>query len=199
MPAKRSRRLRGVGEIAPPEGLVREKYPHVSFPIVGVGASAGGIEAASALLKSLPEHPGLAVVIVQHQEPKRAGGLTQVLSRTTSLPVTEARDGEEVLADHVYVSPPFADVTISGGVLHLGTPQTRAALPIDLFFETLAEDQGSRAIGVVLSGTASDGAHGTKSIKDEGGITFAQDGTARFDGMPRAACRRSAPSRPARR
>jgi len=159
----------------------------VTFPIVGVGASAGGIEAASALLQSLPEHPGLAVVIVQHQEPKRAGGLPQVLSRVTSLGVTEARDGEEVRPNHVYISPPYADVTISGGVLHLGTPQTRAAMPIDLFFETLAEDQGSRAIGVILSGTASDGAHGAKAIKAEGGITFAQDGTARFDGMPRAA------------
>jgi len=179
--------LRGVGEIAPPEGLVRDKYPHVSFPIVGVGASAGGIEAASALLQSLPEHPGLAVVIIQHQEPKRAGGLPQVLSRTTSLPVTEARDGEEVLADHVYVSPPFADVTINGGVLHLGTPQTRAVMPIDLFFETLAEDQESRAIGVILSGTASDGTLGAKAIKADGGITFAQDASARFDGMPRAA------------
>jgi two-component system CheB/CheR fusion protein len=166
---------------------VPQEYAPVNFPIVGVGASAGGIEAASALLQSLPEHPGLAVVIVQHQEPKRAGGLPQVLSRVTSLPVTEARDGEGVLADHVYISPPFADVTISGGVLHLGTPQTRAAMPIDLFFETLAEDQGSRAIGVILSGTASDGAHGAKAIKAEGGITFAQDATARFDGMPRAA------------
>ena len=159
----------------------------MTFPIVGVGASAGGIEAATALLQSLPEQPGFAVVIVQHQERKRAGGLPQVLSRVTSLPVIEARDGEAVRPNHVYISPPFADVTITGGVLHLGMPQTRAAMPIDLFFENLAEDQGSRAIGVILSGTASDGTLGAKAIKAEGGITFAQDESARFDGMPRAA------------
>src|ERR1044071_7380763 len=186
MPAKRTRGAGGQGEQRPSNTALQE-YARLTFPIVGVGASAGGIEAASALLKSLPEHPGLAVVIVQHQEPNRTSGLPQVLSRATSLEVTEARDGEEVLPDHVYVSPPSADVTIDGGVLHLGTPQMRAALPIDLFLETLAEDQGSRAIGVVLSGTASDGAQGAKAIKAEGGITFAQDDSARFDGMPRAA------------
>jgi len=92
-----------------------------------------------------------------------------------------------VLPNHVYISPPFADVTISRGVLHLGTPETRASMAIDLFFETLAEDQGSRAIGVVLSGAASDGARGAKAIKAEGGITFAQDESARFSSMPRAA------------
>jgi two-component system, chemotaxis family, CheB/CheR fusion protein len=186
MPAKRIKRLPAAQSPRSDDGALQE-YARSIFPIVGVGASAGGIEAASTLLQSLPERPGLAVVIIQHQERKRAGGLPQVFSRVTSLPVTEARDGAEVLADHVYISPPFADVTISGGVLHLGMPETRAALPIDLFLESLAEDQGSRAIGVVLSGTASDGTHGAKAIKAEGGITFAQDESARFDGMPRAA------------
>src|ERR1044071_6196738 len=182
MPAKRNRGAGGQGEQRPSNTALQE-YARLTFPIVGVGASAGGIEAASALLKSLPDRPGLSVVIIQHQEPNRTSGIPQVLSRVTSLEVTEARDGEEVLPDHVYVSPPFADVTINGGVLHLGSPQMRAAMPIDLFFETLAEDQGSRAIGVVLSGTASDGAQGAKAIKAEGGITFAQDESARFGSM----------------
>src|SRR5438067_708439 len=170
---------------APNDAL--QEYARSIFPIVGVGASAGGIEAVSLMLQNLPERPGIAVVVVQHQEPKRISGIPQVLSRVTSLPVSEAADGEEVLVDHVYVAPPQADLTVAGGVLHLGAPETRATLPIDLFFESLAEDQGSRAIGVVLSGAASDGARGTKVIKSEGGITFAQDESARFDSMPRAA------------
>src|ERR1043165_7100049 len=178
---------RGGGQIVRPENHVLQEYARVTFPIVGVGASAGGIEAATALLQSLPEQPGFAVVIVQHQERKGAGGVPPVPALVTARPVIEARDGEGVRPNHVYISPPFADVTITGGVLHLGMPQTRAAMPIDLFFENLAEDQGSRAIGVILSGTASDGTLGAKAIKAEGGITFAQDESARFDGMPRAA------------
>src|ERR1044071_4194552 len=114
MPAKRTRGAGGQGEQRPSNTALQE-YARLTFPIVGVGASAGGIEAASALLQSLPEHPGLAVVIVQHQESKRTSGLAQVLSRVTSLAVSEARDGGQVLPDHVYISPPFADVTISGG------------------------------------------------------------------------------------
>src|SRR5438045_8333778 len=102
MPAKRTKRLPAAQSPPPDDGALQE-YARSIFPIAGVGASAGGIEAASTLLQSLPERPGLAVVIVQHQEPKRASGIPQVLSRVTSLPVTEARDGEEVLADHVYI------------------------------------------------------------------------------------------------
>jgi len=164
-----------------------QHYARSIFPIVGIGASAGGIEALSTLLGHLPERPGLAIVVVQHQEPHRVSGIPLVLSRVTSLPVAEARDDDEVQADHVYIAPPQADLTITDGVLHLGMPDIRAALPIDLFFESLAEDQGSRAVGVVLSGAASDGARGSKAIKAEGGITFAQDESARFDSMPRAA------------
>jgi two-component system CheB/CheR fusion protein len=173
-------------EVAEPEGALQE-YARSIFPIVGVGASAGGIEAVSALLSGLPENPGFAIVVVQHQEATRASGIPHVLSRTTSLEVAEARDNDEVQPNRVYIAPPFADLTISRGVLHLSGRQTRAAMPIDLFFESLAEDQGSRAIAVVLSGTAADGTCGTQAIKDQGGITFAQDESARFDGMPHSA------------
>src|ERR1043166_5071759 len=128
MPAKRTRGAGG-GASKGPQTALRE-YAPLTFPIVGVGASAGGIEAAPPPAQTLHEHPGLAVVIVQHQEPNRASGLPQVLSRVTSLEVTEARDGEAVLPDHVYVSPPSADVTIPGGMLHLGSPPKPAALPI---------------------------------------------------------------------
>ncbi|HEV2719749.1 MAG TPA: CheR family methyltransferase [Thermoanaerobaculia bacterium] len=185
--AQKSASKARVPATVPPTNGALQQYARSIFPIAGVGASAGGIEALTTLLGNLPEHPGLAIVIVQHQEAKRASGIPHVLSRTTSLPVTEAKDNEEVLVDHVYVVPPFADLTVSGGVLRFGARETRAAMPIDLFFETLAEDQGSRAIGVVLSGAASDGTRGTKAIKAEGGITFAQDETARFDSMPHAA------------
>ncbi|HKS25664.1 MAG TPA: CheR family methyltransferase [Thermoanaerobaculia bacterium] len=172
---------------AAPPSTALQQYAQSIFPIVGVGASAGGIEAVTTLLRELPEKPGVAVVIIQHQEAKRVSGITHVFARATTLPVTEAQDNEEVRVDHVYVVPPYADLTISGGVLRLGARETRATLPIDLFFESLAEDQGSRAIGVVLSGAASDGARGMKAIKAEGGITFAQDESARFDSMPHAA------------
>jgi two-component system CheB/CheR fusion protein len=164
-----------------------QRYARSLFPIVAVGASAGGIEAVSALLSHLPEDPGFAVVVIQHQEAKRSSGIPQVLGRATSLPVAAAQDDEEVRVNHVYVSPPYADLMISNGVLRLGARETRASLPIDLFFESLAEDQGTRAIGVILSGAASDGSRGTKAIKAEGGITFAQDESARFDSMPLAA------------
>ena len=189
MPTKRTKTARGADakSLPPAPNGALQQYARSIFPIVGVGASAGGIEAVSSLLQSLPERPGIAVVVVQHQEPRRVSGIPQVLSRVTSLAVTEARENEEVSVDHVYIAPPQADLTIVGGVLHLGAPDTRAALPIDLFFESLAEDQGSRAIGIVLSGAASDGSRGTKAIKAEGGITFAQDESARFDSMPHAA------------
>src|SRR4051794_6425738 len=164
-----------------------QQYARSIFPIVGVGASAGGIEAVSALLGGLGEHPGVAVVVIQHQESKRVSGMSHVLSRPPTLPVAEAQDNEEVLVNHVYIVPPFADLTISDGLLRLGAQGTRAAMPIDLFLESLAEDQGSRAIAVVLSGASSDGTRGAKAVKTEGGITFAQDESARFDNMPRAA------------
>src|SRR5438045_864737 len=94
-----------------------QQYARSIFPIVGVGASAGGIEAVSTLLGSLGEHPGVAVVVIQHQEAKRLSGIPHVLSRTTTLPVTEAQDNEEVVVDHVYIVPPFADLTVHNGVL----------------------------------------------------------------------------------
>jgi two-component system CheB/CheR fusion protein len=160
-------------------------YTGSLFPIVGVGASAGGLESVSELLRNLPSRPGLAVVFVQHQEPKHESLLAQILSRVTSMPVQTISANTRVETDHVYIAPPGSYVTIDNGVLDL--LPLGGHMPIDVFFRALAEDQGSRAIGVVLSGAASDGAHGTQAIKAEGGITFAQDESAGFDGMPRAA------------
>jgi two-component system CheB/CheR fusion protein len=159
------------------------------FPIVGIGASAGGLEAFSALLKHLPLDTGMAFVLVQHLDPEHESALTQVLARETSLPVNEVTDNLRVEPNHVYVIPPNTNLSIAAGVLTLGPrPKTRKPhRAIDFFLEALAQDQRERAIGVILSGTATDGTLGLEAIKAEGGITFAQDDSARYDSMPRSA------------
>jgi two-component system, chemotaxis family, CheB/CheR fusion protein len=155
--------------------------------IVGIGASAGGLEAFKKLLGALPAHTGVAFVFVQHMHERQESVLTKLFRNVTEMPVIEVRENVTVEADHVYVMTPATDLEIVDGVLHVlrrkGRGQTH--LPIDQFFSSLAADQGPRAIGVVLSGTASDGTVGLKSIRVEGGITFAQaPETAKFDGMP---------------
>jgi two-component system, chemotaxis family, CheB/CheR fusion protein len=158
------------------------------FPIVAVGASAGGLEAFTDLLRNIRKPPEAALIYIAHLDPNQTSALPQILSRETSMPVLEVEDGVRVERNKVYVMPPSVEMTISDGVLHLQKiPEKRPHLPIDTFFQSLAMDQGSRAIGVILSGTASDGTIGTKAIKAEGGITFAQDDSARFNGMPRSA------------
>ncbi len=158
-------------------------------PIVGIGASAGGLEAFTELLKHLPLDTGMGFVLVQHLDPQHESALTQILTRVTSLPVREVTDNLRVESDQVYVIPPNTNLAIAQGVLKLEPrPQTRTPHhSIDFFFESLAEDQRERAIGVILSGTASDGTLGLEAIKAEGGITFAQDDSARYDSMPHSA------------
>jgi len=161
-----------------------------SFPIACIGASAGGLEAFGALLTALSAHPGLALVFVQHLDPKHQSLLPEILSRPTRMPVMEAQDGVRVRPDHVYIIPPNADLAIARGILRV-MPRTTTRgqhLPVDVFLRSLAEDQKNKAIGVILSGTASDGALGLKAIKAEGGIAFAQDEqSAKYGGMPRSA------------
>jgi two-component system CheB/CheR fusion protein len=155
-----------------------------------VGASAGGFEAFRQLLKALPSDTGLALVLVQHLDPGHESLLAKLLSKTTAMPVAEVEEGMTVEPNHVYVIPPNKTMGIANGILHLmarGEPMAKH-LPIDYFLTSLAEDRGNRAIGVILSGTASDGTMGLKAIKAEGGITFAQDiKSAQYDGMPRSA------------
>ena len=159
------------------------------FPIVGIGASAGGLEAFSALLARLPTDTGMGFVLVQHLDPQHESALTQLLARATTMPVQEVTDGLRVEPDHVYVIPRNTNLGIAGGVLTLAPrPNTRAPhRSIDFFLEALAADQRALAIGVILSGTATDGTLGLEAIKAEGGITFAQDESARYDSMPRSA------------
>jgi two-component system, chemotaxis family, CheB/CheR fusion protein len=161
-----------------------------TFPIVGVGASAGGLEALKQLLAAVPNKSGIAFVLVRHLPSKQESMLTELLSKTAKLAVLDVIDGMAVVPDHIYVIPPNADLSIEQGSLHLHSlAEGRSRhMPIDSFFRSLAEDQQSRAVGVILSGTASDGTLGLQAIKAQGGITFAQDGkTAKYSAMPRSA------------
>jgi two-component system, chemotaxis family, CheB/CheR fusion protein len=160
------------------------------FPIVGIGASAGGLEAFTKLLSNLPLDTGMAFILVQHLDPKHESMSTEILSRTTKLAVAEVKDKTPVEANHIYILPPNFDMQILDGVLRLTTrTEVRGQhLVIDSFFRSLAEDQKNLVIGVVLSGTGSDGTRGLSAIKLEGGITFAQTpGSSRFRGMPESA------------
>jgi two-component system CheB/CheR fusion protein len=163
-----------------------------SLPIVGIGASAGGVEALEQFFKSLPPNNGLAFVVVTHLPPDRESLLSEILGRATRMPVVDARDGEKVEAEHVYVLPPSAILTIHEARLQLRRtgPTDRERAPIDVFFDSLAEDQGEHAIGIVLSGAGHDGTLGLKAIKEHGGLTIAQGSNLtrpRFAEMPSSA------------
>ncbi|HKQ57158.1 MAG TPA: chemotaxis protein CheB [Candidatus Eisenbacteria bacterium] len=157
--------------------------------VVGIGASAGGLDPLTEVLRSLPARTGMAFVVIQHLDPTHPSMLTEILGRATRMPVVEARDGMKLEADRVFVIPPNADMVVSGEGLAI-SPRTETRgqhRPIDRFLLSLAQDYGSRAVGVILSGTASDGTQGMAAINAEGGITFAQDASATHDSMPRSA------------
>ena len=158
--------------------------------MVGIGASAGGLEVFKRLLGDLPDDTGFAFVVVQHLDPNHHSMLAEILARATTMPVSEAADGMPVEANHVYVIPANLDLTMAHGALKLAprtqTPGTH--MPIDRFLRSVAEQCGSRAIGIILSGTGSDGSAGVEAIKAAGGMTFAQEAaTAKFAAMPEAA------------
>jgi two-component system CheB/CheR fusion protein len=156
--------------------------------VVGIGASAGGLEAFSKLLGALPLDTGMAFVLVQHLDPAHESVLPELLARTTSLPVGGIEHGTKVEANRVYVIPQNTGLAIKRGVLRLSPRPAKHHRPIDDFLRSLAEDMGHRAIGVILSGTASDGTLGLEAIQAEGGVTFAQDeASARFHSMPHSA------------
>ncbi len=166
-----------------------------SFPIVGVGASAGGFEAFSELLKHLPSTTGMAFVLVQHLDPTHESILPELLSRSTTMSVEQVKDGMAIEPNHIYVVPPNMTMTIASRMLKLAARGVTHGLhmPIDHFFRSLADDQGGQAIGIILSGSGSDGALGLADIKEHGGIIFVQDDkTAKFTGMPRSAIEQGA-------
>ena len=172
---------------APP--AVGEPGVDSPLPIVGVGASAGGLEAFTELLGNLPDNTGMAFVLIQHLDPKHESHLTELLSKASKMPISEVKGQTRAAANHVYVIPPGFNLGISDGVLHTAPrPHGGPNLPIDSFLRALAADRGGKAIGVVLSGTASDGTLGLQAIESAGGITFAQEPlSAKFGSMPTSA------------
>jgi two-component system CheB/CheR fusion protein len=166
--------------------------PAAGFPIVGIGASAGGLKAFEAFFSGMPadQNPGMAFVLVQHLAPDHESILASIVQRYTHLSVFEVEDGMVVQPNCAYIIPPGREMAVLHGTLHLLEPlQTRGQrMPIDFFFRSLAEDQRERAIGIVLSGTGSDGTLGVRAIKGENGMVMAQDAqSAEHDGMPRSA------------
>ena len=155
--------------------------------IVGVGGSAGGLNAYKALLNALPSDTGMAFVIVSHILPTANSQLAQILSGHTRMAVKVASNAMPVRANHVYVTPPNADLLIEGYTFKLVTPRTRRNAQVDVFFNSLADAMGARAIGIILSGYDGDGTEGCRSIKAKGGTTFAQDESAEVDDMPYSA------------
>lgn len=161
-----------------------------NFPIVGIGASAGGLEAFEGFFKYCPVDTGMAFVLVSHLSPDHPSLLTEILQRSTRMPVTQAVDQDQVRPNHVYTIPPDCDMNILNGVLQLSKANTEKGshLPIDGFFRSLADDKADESIGIVLSGTASDGTLGLRAIHSAGGVCIVQTpATAKYDGMPQSA------------
>lgn len=181
------RRPKKTAAAVPPE--TPAPRPSVPFPIVGIGASAGGLEALEQFMSCVPAGCGMAFVVVQHLDPTRKGLMAELLQRSTPMKVVQVEDRARVRADCVYVIPPNKDMSILHGVLHLFEPAATRGLrlPIDFFLRSLAQDQQQQSVGVILSGMGSDGTLGMRDIKEKAGLALAQDpATAKFDSMPRS-------------
>lgn len=160
------------------------------FPIVSIGASAGGLEAFEQFFQNMPIDSGMGFVLIQHLDPEHASLLTEILQRSTAMPVVEATDQMPVQPNRVHIIPPNRDMTIFHRVLQLSTPEQPRGqrMPIDAFFRSLAEDQGEQAVGIILSGTGTDGTLGLRAILGAGGLCLVQDPRqAKYDGMPGSA------------
>ncbi|HWR28322.1 MAG TPA: chemotaxis protein CheB [Negativicutes bacterium] len=167
-----------------------KQAPRQDCPIVGIGASAGGLQALLQLFESMPAASGLAFVVIQHLDANNDSALADILSKATAMPVSEVKDTTVAQPNHVYVIAPGTELAVSHGMLTAGPQKSgaRRHTPVDSFLESLAMDKGSKALGVILSGTGADGSRGVQEIKAVGGITFAQEPqSAEYDGMPRSA------------
>jgi two-component system, chemotaxis family, CheB/CheR fusion protein len=170
------------------EPVSHEQPPRLPFPVVGVGASAGGLEAFSEFLKATPANIGMAFVLIQHLPPERESMIAAILSKLTPLPVHQVEDEMAVEVNHVYVIRPGRTLTIAGGRLHLSEPTEKRGhqRPVDDFFRSLAEEQRERAIAIVMSGMGSNGTAGAETVKAVGGLCIAQElESAGFPSMPR--------------
>ena len=180
---KRSRR-RATAESTDP---IAER---ADFCVVGIGASAGGLDALERFFRRCPADLGMALVLLQHLDPVHASLLTEIIQRSTDMPVVEALDQVRVEPNHVYVIPPNREMEIKGGMLHLSVPNLPRGqrMPIDSFLRSLAVDLADRSIGVILSGSGTDGTLGLRAIHGAGGICLVQEpSTAKFAGMPQSA------------
>ncbi|MBP7845542.1 MAG: PAS domain-containing protein [Proteobacteria bacterium] len=179
--------------VKPNKKSILERKQNHFFPVVGIGASAGGLEALKELFQGLPTDTGMAYVVIQHLDPSHESLAPEILSRSTKMPVREALNRVKVEPNHIYLIPPNTEMSILNGALELSPHHSGdrgQQLVIDVFFQSLARDQKSRAIGIILSGTASDGTEGLKAVKAEGGVTLVQDpSTAKYGGMPESAIR----------
>ncbi len=177
-------------KVAPSAAKKAKRSADKSFPIVGIGASAGGLEALVLFLEHTPKDSGMAFVVIQHLDPTQKGMMPELLQRATSMKVQQVADRTKVLPNHVYVLPPNSDMSILHGMLHLQAPVAARGLrlPIDFFFRSLAEDQHEHSVGIILSGMGSDGSLGIKAIKEKAGVVLVQDPeTAKFNSMPQSA------------
>ncbi len=162
----------------------------ISFPIVGIGASAGGLETLNAFFSIMPPDSNMAFVVIQHLSPKHKSIMASLVDKHTRMTVEQIENGAKLEPNHVYLNPPGKNVAVFNLRLHLMEPVKTSAInmPVDFFFRSLSEDRGEKAIGIIMSGTASDGTLGIKAIKGEGGMVMVQrPDTAKYDGMPRSA------------
>lgn len=183
----------GDRQLSPDRGSMPLRGPSAHsgfFSIVGIGASAGGLEACKTLISGLPAHSGMAFILVQHLDPTHESMMVELISHQTSMAVLQATEGMLLVPERLYTIPPGAYLSVRNGALHLSPPRERrgARLPFNFLLQSLAEEYGARAIGVVLSGTGEDGNIGLKRVKEKGGFVIAQDPEeAGYDGMPRSA------------
>ncbi len=173
-----------------PHFTAARRHEAADFPVVGIGASAGGLDACRKLLAALPADNGMAFILVQHLDPDHESMMVDLLASHTTMTVSQATDGMPIERDHLYIIPPGAYLSVADDVLHLSQPRARhgARLPFDFLLQSLATAYGPRAVCVVLSGTGADGSLGLKAVKEKGGLVIAQDpDEAGYGGMPRNA------------
>ena len=192
MPDSHARKAEAVRRRSSPRAIPADGYlgGPADFAVVGIGASAGGLDASRKLVSALPNNNGMAFILVQHLDPTHESMMVDLLAAHTSMTVRQATDGMPIEPDHLYVIPPGTYLAVGNDALHLSRPHARhgARLPFDYLLHSLAAECGARAICVILSGSGADGSLGLKAVKENGGIVIAQDpDEAGYDGMPRSA------------
>ncbi|MFH2059436.1 MAG: chemotaxis protein CheB [Pseudomonadota bacterium] len=190
MSAKKKNGTTNNKKILEPKEQGKDLKKSISFPIVGIGASAGGLETLNIFFSIMPSDSNIAFVIIQHLSPNHKSIMASLLEKHTHMVVREIEDGVKLLPNHIYLNPPGKNVAVFNRSLHLLEPVESSTInmPVDFFFRSLSEDQGEKAIAIILSGTASDGTLGIKAIKGEGGMAMVQQpDTAKYDGMPKSA------------